>query len=786
MFASMFGRLILSSINLVHFSLGQVHCRLVKNAGHLACLLAFTLLFFGALSAGDCKAVEGQGIKITDGARLPIPNGIYIYSAEYNEAIPTRFIEFSGGEPVFPGSDDGPAEQGNFPNGENNIDFDVIGSIAFVHSERGIQRGRYTITGNRIRLYFQDGGPKGVYSVSAWFRGMAALSGEQAEGVSTILDFRHVYGTDSLGKFFDSQTPYSFRSATGAQLAALEARRKADEEAVKAAGFVALSEGEMTWDEAVDYCRQQGGRLPLINDLGNGLANFVSRYHAGIFIEGFGIVGGPWPTGLPAASYFTGTFADYAISFGDYDDILGDNYISWVGGIHFSARSYPYGSSGESRLHRALCVPRDGFTLKEGQGEDKPLGIYIHSAQQEMAIPARVIEFFEDRFAAEIGGGECIDIDYFFKSGRYEGTFRIIGDNIAFFFDEHIFSAYKYSSSQNSITLSNENGENTYIKATNERLAAIEVAREEEQYALEETAKVAGFIALSRGKMTWPEAVAYCRQHGGRLPLINGSYGNVITFFSDPVDGFGTVGGSWPASLPKDDYWTGTAGIDSADTILDLSSDDGVSGCGDYSFASPYGGEYWPDESEIVYLHSSSQSWLRRTVCVPGEQITAEEAVSLAEDIRRAWKEQCEAEEALQVAAAQAAAKAVGFIALANSPQTWSEADEYCRQQGGRLPLMETWFSPSGVYIGIHIDGFGYLRDPWPADLPLNTYWTGTGAGEKSSDFMAVQNLNGEVYTTSGNYNWRYTLCVTGDEAAAAEARNEWEARRAEEMRERE
>lgn len=63
--------------------------------------------------------------------------------------------------------------------------------------------------------------------------------------------------------------------------------------------FIALSESAMTWSDAVAYCQQQGGRLPLIT--------------SGTQIEGFGERGAPWPSSLPLdASYWTGTIrADY-------------------------------------------------------------------------------------------------------------------------------------------------------------------------------------------------------------------------------------------------------------------------------------------------------------------------------------------------------------------------------------------------------------------------------------------------------------------------------------------
>ena len=75
-----------------------------------------------------------------------------------------------------------------------------------------------------------------------------------------------------------------------------------------------------------------------------------------------------------------------------------------------------------------------------------------------------------------------------------------------------------------------------------------------------------GFVAVSDAKMTWAEAKTFCEQKGGKLPLIGGSEGfgkeagyDVRPGKDTPVDGFGAIGGSWPAGISKGGYWTGTA-----------------------------------------------------------------------------------------------------------------------------------------------------------------------------------------------------------------------------------
>jgi len=68
-----------------------------------------------------------------------------------------------------------------------------------------------------------------------------------------------------------------------------------------------------------------------------------------------------------------------------------------------------------------------------------------------------------------------------------------------------------------------------------------------------------GFIALSESYMTWDQAKTWCRQRGGRLPLLDGSNSRANPFvISGAIDGFGAVGARWPSGLPNGNYWTGT------------------------------------------------------------------------------------------------------------------------------------------------------------------------------------------------------------------------------------
>jgi len=72
----------------------------------------------------------------------------------------------------------------------------------------------------------------------------------------------------------------------------------------------------------------------------------------------------------------------------------------------------------------------------------------------------------------------------------------------------------------------------------------------------------AGFIAASESRMPWAKAKTFCQQKGGKLPLIGGSTKRSDVPDGTPIDGFGTVEGSWPKGLGSDCYWTGTAHSD--------------------------------------------------------------------------------------------------------------------------------------------------------------------------------------------------------------------------------
>ena len=94
------------------------------------------------------------------------------------------------------------------------------------------------------------------------------------------------------------------------------------------------------------------------------------------------------------------------------------------------------------------------------------------------------------------------------------------------------------------------------------------------------TALPAGFIAVSSSGMNWDSAQAFCKQQGGRLPLIAGRdrlSNDPPPPNGTPVDGFGSIGGRWPAGLPIGRYWTGVVSASSSNSSWVMSYYDNTS-----------------------------------------------------------------------------------------------------------------------------------------------------------------------------------------------------------------
>jgi hypothetical protein len=111
-------------------------------------------------------------------------------------------------------------------------------------------------------------------------------------------------------------------------------------------GFIALAELPMTLAAARTFCREQGGKLPRMND-----SDSLPRADSGQItrIDGFGAPGAPWPSGLPYDRYWTGT------EFTGEPAVPGRHGGSWLVGVR--SGGVLVHNDGKSVTYRAVCVP---------------------------------------------------------------------------------------------------------------------------------------------------------------------------------------------------------------------------------------------------------------------------------------------------------------------------------------------------------------------------------------------------------------------------------------------
>jgi len=102
-------------------------------------------------------------------------------------------------------------------------------------------------------------------------------------------------------------------------------------------GFIAVSEFAMNWSSAKDFCQRQGGRLPLVND-----STSLGAVPSGGRVDGFGTIGGPWPSGLPCVRFWTGT-----------EDAYRPGHSWFVHGVG----DYVVRSDRQSGVTIVVCVP---------------------------------------------------------------------------------------------------------------------------------------------------------------------------------------------------------------------------------------------------------------------------------------------------------------------------------------------------------------------------------------------------------------------------------------------
>jgi len=68
-----------------------------------------------------------------------------------------------------------------------------------------------------------------------------------------------------------------------------------------------------------------------------------------------------------------------------------------------------------------------------------------------------------------------------------------------------------------------------------------------------------------------------------------------------------------------------------------------------------------------------------------------------------------------------------GFIAMNETRMSRDTAQDYCASNGGKLPLVSGSDSLSfPITADASVEAFGRRGIPWPSDLAVNGYWTGT------------------------------------------------------------
>jgi len=99
-----------------------------------------------------------------------------------------------------------------------------------------------------------------------------------------------------------------------------------------------------------------------------------------------------------------------------------------------------------------------------------------------------------------------------------------------------------------------------------------------------------------------------------------------------------------------------------------------------------------------------------------------------------------------------------GFIAFSKTRLSFAEAQKFCEEHDGRLPLIAGLPSAQGSPPGrIPIDGFGFSSGPWPEGLPKEIFWTGT-QGPRGP--FVIMFFRDGVYTISNPNEFLDVVCV--------------------------
>jgi hypothetical protein len=103
-----------------------------------------------------------------------------------------------------------------------------------------------------------------------------------------------------------------------------------------------------------------------------------------------------------------------------------------------------------------------------------------------------------------------------------------------------------------------------------------------------------------------------------------------------------------------------------------------------------------------------------------------------------------------------------GFIAFSKTKLSFTDAQKFCEEHDGRLPLIAGLASAQGSPPGrIPIDGFGFSSGPWPEGLPKELFWTGS---EGSNGPFVIMFFRNGVYAMSSPTEyaerWEDVVCV--------------------------
>jgi hypothetical protein len=97
---------------------------------------------------------------------------------------------------------------------------------------------------------------------------------------------------------------------------------------------------------------------------------------------------------------------------------------------------------------------------------------------------------------------------------------------------------------------------------------------------------------------------------------------------------------------------------------------------------------------------------------------------------------------------------------VASSMLSWADAEGFCTDQGGRLPLINGQTSSGPVSAGTSIEGFGTVNGPWPDPLPYFEYWSGTLSSFSGWSFISYSSYYNYIVLGDGSYQ-QQVACVS-------------------------